>query len=459
MKWNRKSLLAAVRQHGFSEDPKDATLDAVKTFLDGKGLNLGDDVDLAEVWKKTVTISVSADAGEDVQVQDQSTASADEMPEEDPEAEPKAAPKSAARGAENRRKYLQATAGIHAPAVHTDMESKRYERAIREGKAFGNARPVWTSADQAHGFGEWVKSVVAQGKTHSLYDNALGGVLVPEEYRAELIDLKSEYGAARKVVGVQTLTRDVEAVPRQTSDVVVARTVENASLTAQAKPTFDLVKLTAEELGGLLALPNALLAQSAIALGNVAGLSFAQGFATYEDNAYFKSADNWAGLSTKLGSTNTHDAALSTGWGDYTVSKLQTWIGKLPSRAWKAGNIAIVCSRNFDYTVFRSVAKSAGGTQPQDILGRVSDASYDGIPVVYTDAMPTTYTGDQISAYVGSFSGGTKFGEVTGSGGIDTSEHFYFGSNQTAFRSLERIAINCHDVQDDANSMVIALKD
>lgn len=457
---NRKQLMEAVKANGYKGEAKP---EAVKSWLEAEGLELPEGVKFDEVWAKTVRISVTADAGEDVEVTDGSApegAAVDE--DEDEEAPNEEPPAKSVRksGGAQRRQTLQAIQNAaKGPAVHGDTTARRYDRAIREGKGWGpnNQRPVWQSAEQAHAFGKWFKTTILEGKAHSTGDNALGGALIPDEYRAELIELKTQYGAARRVAGVQTMSRDTLIVPRLVDDVTISRIAENGQFTSQNKPTFDNVQITASKLGGMLKLSNEVVNDSLISIGDVAARSFGRGFGRYEDEGYFLGANGYTGIIPTLDSASKSDAALSTGWGDYTVSKLHAWMGKLPAEAHDAGTPKIVCSRQFFVQVLQSVANSAGGTTPADLYGS-GGTTWLGYQVEFSDVMPKTYSGDQISALFGVFEAGTKFGEVTGSNTIATSEHAGFEFDQIWIRATERIGMTFHDIGGDA-SMVIGLQD
>jgi hypothetical protein len=49
-------------------------------------------------------------------------------------------------------------------------------------------------------------------------------------------------------------------------------------------------------------------------------------------------------------------------------------------------------------------------------------------------------------------------GELEGSARVDSSDQRHFEKNQMAFRALEEVAINCHDVNNTTESGVVALQ-
>lgn len=471
------------------------TANEVNDWVAKHGINLVDQngkaVDLASRLNlKTVTIT--ADAGEQIVVDDggemQTEAMEDEPEGEEDEPVGKRAPRG---GGWKSRVGVPQFGGGRGPSVRSRVGNMKsvYDRAVREGGTFHGKRPDFESADMAEAFGAYARLQAMghlgyeqksadrkiiegfTGKALGTETNALGGALDPDLFDPTLIELKGKYGAIRQATGVTTMQDGSLTMPRLTADVTVSKVGQNSPDTDQDKPNFDNVTLRADELSALVRTSKVLLHDSALSVADIIAGSMARAFAKYEDDNLILAggaANGWSPIASKIGTTSTYDATLSTGWEDYTAAKINTgWIGKLPGIAWREGNVAIICNFRFYASVLRGlIATSAGGRLVNDFLDgsiRRADAGavgdYDGIPVYFTDSMPATYSADQTVAYVGSFASGCKFGEVAGSSGVETSDQRYFEYRQVAFMGTQRIAFNPHDVSDSTDSLVIALKD
>lgn len=461
--------------------------DARKWFEDNVDLKGWTGADIESLWTKKVTIEVSADAGEEVEVMSPQAAEPDdvEMDEEEPQPKSRKAKGMTPTGG----RLAQAVASNKGPSIASPlvMAEKAYDRAIKDNRLYRGHRPVFDSGEQASRFGAWLRMQLSKGadydakaldrdilgKAHVTYDNSLGGALVPDEFVPNLIDVKNEFGAARRAIGVTNMSRETLIMPRIASDATVAWLGEGSSLTAQSTPTFDNVQLVAKKAGAYFTISNELMNDAAVNIADALSVSLGRAFGEFEDDAFFLGENDTVGINDLIpaasASTAIYDSA-SGGWSGYTVAKVMAWLGKIPDAAWRKGNVSIVCSVNFYHSVLLTLAQSAGGALASGLLNGIggrfrqnalanADAQFDGIPVFFTNSAPTTYSADQAVAWAGAFDLGAKFGEVSGSNSIATSEHVAFASDSLGVRAIERIALVPHDIQDDANSMVITLKD
>ena len=493
---NRKAMIAAARKAGWKGKGRDSLL----AWAEEQGVNAirvgdtdfpleGDGFD--DIWSKTVTISVSADAGEDVVVSDDSpaeTEEADETEAEDKmggEDEEDEVSKSVKAGAERRRQRnkglnpyaMHATKG---PAVRTSgiaRRKKAYDRAVRDGTEFMGKRPVFQSADESEFVGAAIRLMATKNGLRAPYQkieddraivkatgltttNEWGGALVIDEVAPGIIDLLHKYGATRQLAGVEPMRNDVKEFKKRGSEMSFAYTSEGAA-GSETNPEFETISLNAKKIMGIARLSNEILEDDAFGIGDQVAISTANGMAKFEDEDYFLgSYGTHGGLAGAIDSDSTYDATLSaSGWEGYTVPKIQQWFGKVPAEAWASGTVALACSSAFYFSVLRSQALSAGGTSGDSILSGIKGGyAYDHVPVVLTEVLPSTYAADQIVAYLGSFKRGTYFGEVTGSHQLDASSERYWDEDEFAWRAKERIAFNFHGVG-GTDSEVIALKD
>lgn len=487
---NRKQLIAFAKRTGW----KGATLEALKAWAVENGydaFDLGNDTvvevkDFEKIWGKGVTIRLPDGVDlEDWVIEDDTKAEDDEdddaeakaEDDDEDEAEAKAA-RQVARKKSLRDEQAKITGAkrVMAAASHDRIASrKRYDRKAALGKTAFSSSDMMEAANAFMRL-SWLKNfsdLEYQGRKQDVeiftkaggtFDNTLGGFLVPSGVSDELIELKEENGIARQLAGVTSMPLPKWDVNRFGDDVVVYKTSEGASMT-ESDMTFGQVTLLSEELGALSLQSNRLLRLSAVDIGDAFGRSAMRGFAKFEDNSYFNGENGFEGLSTKVGTNSTKDVTGLTAWSGITLDDLLEWTSLLPAYTdqFAPSEIPITCTRPVFQQVFRKYAMAQGGSTMEDQLN-AGELEFDGHPIILNNSMARTFANDAIAAYIGPFKHVTKFGELDGSMSFDSSDHVNFKSNQMAFRGLEEIAINCHDVNNvndsDGNntSGVVALQ-
>lgn len=472
---------------GWAEQPE--TNLGVFDFGDGKTYTL-DDVKAAWDSKavKTVTVSISADAGEDVVVQDASAQTEELDDEEDMKEmdEDEEIAKSAARRKKFREsqdkwagvKRVDAKAGRErggAKWVSTDDRAKSlYDRAVKSGERFRGKRPVFLDAERSELFGAW-----SRFKTMGPYDysqksrdeeiitkagavgqNSTGGALVFGEYFPELIENLESYGAARKAIGVTPMAEGERTVSKISDDVTVYDIGEGDAITA-SDPTFGNVKLVAAKTAALYRANSELLNDSAFNIGDIVARSISRAIGKYEDDSVFLGSNNRTGVSDLVGANTTHDAALSSAWTEFDIDDMQAMAALLPAWAWDDPALGYVCSMPFAQTVFMKFGLDAGGNTGTDIRNGFGELRFNGLPIYISQSMPKARDGgDDLVCYLGAWSHACKFGVVTGSEEMATSDQRYFDQDQVAYRYTQRWDFALHDVNNTANaSGVVALQD
>lgn len=496
----RHDVLKLLRKSGRIDGDTIDRLDAMKPaearswFEKNVDLDGVTPADVEALWTKKVTVSVAADAGEEVEVMAPEGAPAEAEPEEtEASPEPKSYARPRATGAKPGINGSTLTKAVSIGNSRVNSAKAMYARAVRDGAKYRGERPPIADPDMAEAFGAWFRlaamgshgysekdndrSIVRNVKELSGGQNLLGGATVPIMFQRELIENRANYGAVNRAVGVTTLDVGQNMMARLIDDVTVSVVGENAADTDQDKPEFDNVEMNAREVRGLLKIPASLINDSAIDIVGTVGGSFDRASAKFADLNFLLSrsatgaSSSFQGILDKIGSTSTYDAQLNASWEDYTIAKVQNAIGKLSDRSWDASSrIGWICSRPFFDSVLERFALSAGGNTGDGLYrgyrtGGIdnADASWNGYPVWFTPKMPRTYAADQKVALFGAFDAACKVGVVAGSTSIMTSEHAYFANNQIGVRFIERIAFNAHDVNDtsdpDTGSMVVALQD
>lgn len=464
---------------------KGASLPELKQWMDDEGREFvmdGETVDVEKSWAKTktVTISVTADAGEDVVVEDGASEMEGESMDGEEEPMPKGGRRAAFAAERGQKDFRKTFAETTKPRTVRDFAAesgkKAYNRAANSGTLYKGYVPVFADADRAEVFGAAFRLSVMGDKPYSQKArdrdiigvktsgttsvNEWGGSLVVSQVGTEVIDLLHNFGATRQLAGVTNMPDGSWQTPRKTTNMSFSFVGETDSI-SETNPAYDRVQLTAHKLAGIARLSNELLNDSAFNIADEVARSAAAGAAFAEDSCYFNGTGlaTHAGLAGDIDANSTYDAALSSSWDDYTIAKLQNWLGKIPAEAWRSGTVQIACSTAFYQSVLLRFAMSAGGNVGSDLQnGFQGNLRWSGVPVILSEVLPSTYTGDQIVAYAGSFKRGTKFGVVSGSEQISTSDQAYWTTDEFGFRYTERIAFNNHDVG-GTSSEVIALQD
>lgn len=503
MKWNRIKLLKAGRANGFEGKTAEQFADFVdENLMEFEGLDTRSDI--IKAFNKTVTIT--ADAGEDVVVTEQAPA---ELAEDGEDAEIKMEdeldPEQVKQFKEFRAYQKQGMAALQNgsanPAADHMPTRKRfgdarsakmlaYDRKIKDGTKitktghtplFGDAErmeafnaAIRLHAMEKHGYEMAAQDRKTVTKDHSVGINTTGGAFVFGEYFPEVIENLSEYGAARAAAGVTPMREGRRVVTKLHDDITVGDIGEGEAMTASDVLT-GTVELNASKSYALAKISMELLNDSAVNIEDTIVASMFRALRGYEDDCYFNSANNREGLSSKVGSNSTVDSNLAgrstANWGGYVTADIQNALASVASWAAEDPNFGIACSWQFYMSVLRRIGLSAGGTTGQSILngltgpGLTSKWEWDGLPVYINNKAPKAYNADQTDAYVGAFSSATKLGVVTGSEQVATTDQRWFDEDKFGIKITQRWAMNCHDVNDealsastDAGSGIAALK-
>lgn len=511
MKWNQKRIRENVdlwAKAAKTSVPEIKSADDAVAFVtkvaethDIPGLVDGGEVNeqaVRDAWgRKTVEITFNSQE-DDVVATDLAAEQADEMDEDedtDAKAEGEDDPEDETKTYRQKRKaFFRSTKSNTSSAIF----AKSVEQAARESKgAFGMARTAamtdrmaerksydrkaqsgetaYSCSDVAEVAGAWYRHSWLSGTKHhdyafraydedvltkagSVFDNSLGGFLVPETFANEMIELKAQHGVARQLSPVVVMPTPKWSTPRFEDDVVVYKTAEGQAMT-ESDVTFSQVTLLSEEIAAFSRQSNRLVNLSPIAAADTFSRSASRATGKYEDDSFFNGANGFEGLASKIGATSTLDVTSATAFSSVTLDQLLEWKSKLPAYVdnFTVDEIPITCTRPVFEQVFRKYALAQGGADDEALLA-AGKLRFDGHPIVLNNSMARTFSNGVIAAYIGPFRHVTKVGELQGSMRVDSSEQRYFERNQMAFRALQEIAINCHDVNNTTESGVIALK-
>lgn len=463
---DKNALLATAKSNGFKGKDSEAA-EWIKKNLDVRD---GDDnaVDVDAIFsKKTVTIAVSADAGEDVQVVDESPAeqTGEDMAKglsEDEIAEFRKLKAEAAKNARGKSDFAARIAGatgslsINSPeGMARASQRKAYNAKAQHGKT------NFSDADEVERFNAILRLNLAKrlghdyagkkfdleivGKDASTIVNTLGGALVPHEYIANLIYLTEPVGVARKLANVVRMSRDVTERPRKTAIVSMSPVGEGAALST-SDATYDVVSLTAKKAGIILKFATELFEDSAISVGDDAGNTIREAYDRRIDLDYFlgdgtSTYNGHSGLATAL-PAGAYISGAGSAWSALTTANLLNTIGSFENV--NTDRIYGVCSRQFAWQVLKRLDTAT--SQFRELIGEASgpyQAVWMGIPIYYSQILPTASGSSVKSIYFGDFMGASMIGDrrdLT----VDTSNQVYWANDQIGVKATARYAVNVH---------------
>ena len=112
--------------------------------------------------------------------------------------------------------------------------------------------------------------------------NTAGGFLVPDEMERAIIDLREEYGNARKNCRFKPMSSDHSITPRRTGGVTAYFIGETTAITESEK-SWNQVELTAKKLGALTRMSTDLSEDAIINIADDLAQEMAYAFAAKED--------------------------------------------------------------------------------------------------------------------------------------------------------------------------------
>lgn len=478
---NRALLLKKARAAGYTGKADQKELSA---WLTAEGIELrgakgadGTETTLKfdDIWAKAATLTLEAPADAEDQTDESDTGD-----EDDGE---KAAPEPPVKKHEGRARFTPGKGWATGPGRveastvkgrdARSVAKKAYELKARAGQT------VYGDADTAEAAGAWFRKTHSEIRkiSYSRFDedsqivekamsesvNVDGGILVPDEYRAQVLWLTERYGVARKLANVVPMARDYLVQPRKTGIVTMSPIGENATITATAN-TYDGVALTAKKWGALIQVSSELWDDSAVSIADQYSNTFAEAQAIAEDSAWIlgdgsSTYNGCVGLAAGFPS-GAYISATGSGWSsmllsDFLISAIGVVEYVNPAR------LAFLCSRQFYVQVMlklSTIGSASGFIGGGNRMGDVSqgmnigpgagssgpDALFMGFPVYFSQVMPTATAGsEQKAVYFGDFMGASMIGDRRQLS-IATSDQRYFDADQYAIRGISRFTTVAH---------------
>lgn len=271
-----------------------------------------------------------------------------------------------------------------------------------------------------------------------------GGFLVPESLRAELLQTSLESAVVRpraRVIPMASMVLPFPAIDETShassvyGGVTAYWTEESAALT-ESQATFRRIKLEAKKLTAYAEVPNELFAESIISFEALISQIYPEALAWFEDVAFLRGT----GAGEPLGVLNA-PAAVSVAKETDQVAGTIYWenIVKMYSRMLPASigrAVWVAHIDTFPELATMALSVGTGGSAiwlnngqvgpPMTILGR---------PVIFTEKCDTVGTvGDINFIDFGYYLVGDRQAMA-----VDSSPHYKFANDQTAFRIIQRL--------------------
>ena len=332
-------------------------------------------------------------------------------------------------------------------------------------RAFGDS-PAEASRN-AFTAGQWIRGALLGNQTAQQWlrdyssvrsvghTQSGGGSLVPEELSNSIINLRNEFGIARKYCSVFNMASDSLLVPKKASSHTAYFVAEGATITDSAA-TFSNIGLSARKLAVLVKYSSEINEDSVIDLAAFLSNETARLFAEKEDDCLFNGtgSSTYGGISglitalpiTAAGAvvavTANHDVLTEIDLDDIAAA-----VAKLPLYARK--NAKFYCSPACYDLVFCTLMASSGGAD-MVTQGNYRPAYFWGHEIVQTTSINQTATTDLTGLPVFYF-GDLSMGAILGSRRdldvmIDPSR--FMEQDLIAFRCTSRVDINCHSLND-----------
>lgn len=472
MKFTKAKLLALLAKRANPYTGGD-DLEKVKAYVAEHNLNFevdGKSIDLDTLWaaKPAVTVTLDEEGEED----DTVTLTGKDA---DKYKKKLAADREATRGT-GVKKVAHVITGDDSPQSFTigNMERKSYN--VRAARGETNC----ADADAAEVCGAWAR--LAYCNLHNLsnsqkaldedicrkanvsYDFSSGGFVIPEVMNQQTILIRPRYRALTELISMAPIPPQGELVPRSTTDVTVGSTSEGVAVT-ESNPAGDQIKLTPFSMDVICTVTKKLLASSAINFGEfvVGRMQYAKDKKLEEiffngdgTSTYFNQTGiigKFASIVTAAGGTWTTNAAYAAGitvaagaaWSQVTYANLMAVFGA-PAMLENDGPVQFSCSRPFFWNVMLPLMEGRGGTNREEVMNGVQRPVFQGVPGVYTNALPQQSVSATVPLVVGEFNTAIKMGTVPELTEISTSTEAYWVQRKMGFMFSAYHAINVHDI-------------
>jgi HK97 family phage major capsid protein len=299
---------------------------------------------------------------------------------------------------------------------------------LRSGKQVENA-------DQLHNLAKEILGVEVRAALSS------SDIPLPVEYSGQVVELVSQFGAARRYGTVYPLGSGTVKLPQLKTDPAFGLIAQSATITEKS-PQTAWVTFTAEKYGGLIRVPSEMDADSIVSIGQFIARYAARQMARIEDVVFFTNDGSTFGAvegltkSTITNSKVTQMAATKTHYSDATLANVRTIRALVDAAAIAMG--AYYMHPSFEQ--FLSGLNTAGD-KPYQANG-AQGATLDGFPIRWVDVLPAYSTAANVSKVFMLF-GDVSYQYLGVRGGVrfDTSMDAAFATDEILIRAIERFTI------------------
>jgi len=208
-----------------------------------------------------------------------------------------------------------------------------------------------------------------------------GGYLVPDEFRAQVLDIAKDVGYLRKYGVVLPMTGDTLKIPKIASKPSVSWVAESGVI-GTSEPSFGILTLTAKKAGVIVPVTQELFQDSKVPVDTLLAKLFAEAFAEAEDTQGFTGDGTvFTGVLNASGVNTVTMGAGDTAFTNVTADDLINLIAAVPSKV--ANKSMFVMHR----TVFAYIKTLKDGSG--NYLFSPADKTIWGYPVLTLDVMPS----------------------------------------------------------------------
>jgi HK97 family phage major capsid protein len=276
-----------------------------------------------------------------------------------------------------------------------------------------------------------------------------GGFLIPETLRAELLQVALENAIVRPratVIPMESLRVPIPMIDSTTNATsvfggIVCYWTEEAAQLVESQASFGRVVLDAKKLTGYAEIPNELIAD-AVAFNSFFEQKFPVALAWYEDVAFLLGS----GVGEPVGAINCPASVnVAAEAGQPTATIVWENIVKMYARMLPASLSTAVWIASIDtFPQLATMALSVGtggsavwlgGTSPVGGASASPPMTILGRPVIFTEKTSPLGTAGDISFVDWSY---YLIGDRQAMQ-VDSSPHYKFGNDKTAFRIIERV--------------------
>jgi len=265
---------------------------------------------------------------------------------------------------------------------------------------------------------------------------------LPVDYSGDVVELVSQFGAARQFGTVYPLGTGTSKLPRLKTDTVFGLLAQSTAIT-QKSPQTEWVTFAAEKFGGLVLLPTEIDEDSIVAMGQFLARYSARNMARVEDQVFFMNLDGatYGAVEGLAASTITNTkveqlASTKTAYSDATLAKIRAVRSKVDAAA--IGTGAYYMHPSFEQLLS---GLNTSGDKPYQANG-INGASLDGFPIRWVDIMPaysTSANASKVFMLFGDLS--YQYLGVRGGMRFQTSVEAGFATDDIYVRALERFTI------------------